>query len=274
MSAKIYKFQATIEKTPDQDGAYIAVPFDIKKEFKKGRLPVHATFDGEPYDGNIVNMGLKNPDGTTRYIIGINQSLRAKINRQPGDTIKVTIKERKPSPQMKLYIAGKVSDNSLHGRHNWRSDFCADLAHRSGIKLESLDPLAIEFSTMSPSEIFEKDCYLISQCDAMVVYLSDDISVGGSQEILIAKYFKKPVIGLAPHGGKFNGSSRMIGGKLVNNYQCPFVFSTCDVVAGDIPQAARALVDCYNGKIKVKTLDIIRRAARKLPLTPPAMVQS
>ena len=94
MSNKNYEFEAIIQKVPDLDGAYIAVPFDIKVEFGKGRLPVHATFDGEPYDGSIVNMGIKSPDGSICYIIGIRKDIRVKIGKQPGDSIKVTIKPR------------------------------------------------------------------------------------------------------------------------------------------------------------------------------------
>ena len=33
-------------------------------------------FDGIPYDGSIVNMGVKNPDGSVCYIIGILKSIR------------------------------------------------------------------------------------------------------------------------------------------------------------------------------------------------------
>ncbi|MDR3012030.1 MAG: DUF1905 domain-containing protein [Chitinispirillales bacterium] len=91
---KIYEFEATIQKASDQDAAYIAVPFDIKTKFGKGRLPVHATFDGEPYSGSIVNMGIKNPDGSICYIIGIRKDIRAKIGKQAGDSILVTIRER------------------------------------------------------------------------------------------------------------------------------------------------------------------------------------
>lgn len=94
MKSKIYKFEAVIQKVPDQDGAYIAVPFDIKDEFGKGRARVHATFDGEPYDGSVVNMGVKNPDGSVCYIIGVRKDIRAKIDKQPGDSIHVTLKER------------------------------------------------------------------------------------------------------------------------------------------------------------------------------------
>ena len=89
-----YQFEAAIQKSPDQDAAYIAVPFDLKSMFGKGRLAVRATFDGVPYNGSIVNMGVKNPDGSVCYIIGIRKDIRTKIGKQAGDVVKVTIKER------------------------------------------------------------------------------------------------------------------------------------------------------------------------------------
>ena len=95
MTDKIYEFTAIIKSVPDIDGAYIEFPYDIRAEFGKGRVRVHATFDGEPYDGSIVNMGVKNEDGSVCYIIGIRKDIRAKIGKQAGDSIKVTIKERK-----------------------------------------------------------------------------------------------------------------------------------------------------------------------------------
>ena len=52
--AKVYEFEAVILKVPDIDGAYIEIPFDVKAEFGKGRVPVSATFDGEPYVGSLV----------------------------------------------------------------------------------------------------------------------------------------------------------------------------------------------------------------------------
>ena len=64
-----YEFETVIQNSLDQDAAYVAVPFDIKTEFGKGRVKVYATFDGEPYDSSIVNMGVKNPDGSVCYIL-------------------------------------------------------------------------------------------------------------------------------------------------------------------------------------------------------------
>jgi len=90
-----FEFEAIIQKTEDQDVAYVAVPLDIKKEYGVGRLKVRATFDGMPYDGSIVNMGVKNADGSVCYIIGVRKDVRAKIGKQAGDVVKVTIVPRK-----------------------------------------------------------------------------------------------------------------------------------------------------------------------------------
>ncbi|MGR4071495.1 DUF1905 domain-containing protein [Streptococcus suis] len=91
---KVYEFQAVIHPVPDKGGAYIIFPYDIRKEFGKGRVKVHATFDGYPYDGSIVNMGMKDEEGNICYILGIQKAIRATIGKQPGDTVFVTIRER------------------------------------------------------------------------------------------------------------------------------------------------------------------------------------
>ncbi|MGI6123755.1 MAG: DUF1905 domain-containing protein [Acetivibrionales bacterium] len=94
MNQKTYEFEAIIRKVPDIDGAYVEFPYDVKSEFGKGRVKVHAMFDGVPYDGSIVNMGVKNTDGSVCYIIGLRKDIRAKIGKQAGDVVKVIIKER------------------------------------------------------------------------------------------------------------------------------------------------------------------------------------
>ena len=40
------------------DGAYVEIPFDVRKEFGKGRVKVSATFDGISYEGSLVRMGV------------------------------------------------------------------------------------------------------------------------------------------------------------------------------------------------------------------------
>lgn len=140
-----------------------------------------------------------------------------------------------------VYVAGKVSKESVFGTHHWRDAFCAQLETLSGVRLKNLDPTRIEGDQGDYKKVFAACCDMIKCSDVLIVYLSDDISIGGSQEILIAKYFNKPVIGLAPKGGKFNGSTKEYFGQIVKNYKDPFVFSTCDVVCEDIQSVAKTL---------------------------------
>lgn len=142
---------------------------------------------------------------------------------------------------MKVYIAGNVKKDSSFGTHHWRDGFIKELERLNGLTLENMDPLRPEGASDSPKAIFEKDCQLIYSCDVFIVYLSDDISVGGSQEILIARYFKKSVIGLAPKGGKFNGATREMYGELLTDYKDPFVFTTCDIVCDSLEEVAEVL---------------------------------
>jgi bifunctional DNA-binding transcriptional regulator/antitoxin component of YhaV-PrlF toxin-antitoxin module len=91
MNSKTYKFEAEIKKVPGIDGAYVVFPYDIRQEFGMGRVKVHVLFDGEPYVGSIVNMGVKNEDGSICYIIGILKEIRKKIYKQAGDTVEVIV---------------------------------------------------------------------------------------------------------------------------------------------------------------------------------------
>lgn len=84
----LHAFKASIIQNGNMDAAYIIVPIDIKEVYGKGRLSVHATFDGEPYDGQVVRMG------TPDYIIGIRKDIRKKIGKTFGDEIAVTIEPR------------------------------------------------------------------------------------------------------------------------------------------------------------------------------------
>lgn len=71
-----YEYDAILHENPDNGGAYVTFPWDLKKEFGKSRIKAHAEFDGVPYDGSIVNMGLKNPDGSVCYVIGVLKAIR------------------------------------------------------------------------------------------------------------------------------------------------------------------------------------------------------
>ena len=89
-----YTFDAVLHEIPENGGAYVIFPWDIRKEFGKGRVKVHATFDGVPYDGSVVNMGVKDENGEICYVIGVLKAIRKELGKKDGDTIHVVITER------------------------------------------------------------------------------------------------------------------------------------------------------------------------------------
>lgn len=87
----IYTFDAILHEIPEKGGAYVIFPYDLRKEFGKGRVKVHATFNDIPYDGSIINMGIKDEEGKICYIIGVRKSIRQSLNVKEGDSLHVTI---------------------------------------------------------------------------------------------------------------------------------------------------------------------------------------
>ena len=92
--SKQYEYDAVIRELPEKGGAYVVFPWNIREAFGKGRVKVHATFDGIPYDGSIVNMGVKNEDGSVCYILGMLKAIRAQLGKGDGDTVHMVIVER------------------------------------------------------------------------------------------------------------------------------------------------------------------------------------
>ena len=90
-----YAFDAILKKVPDLDGAYVEIPFDVQEVFGAGRVSVHATFDGVPYDGLLVRMG------TPGHILGVRKDIRAKLGKQPGEYVHVTLRRRIPPSKEK-----------------------------------------------------------------------------------------------------------------------------------------------------------------------------
>ncbi len=87
-----HRFTARIERNGDMDAAYVVVPVNIRECYGKGRLKVEATFDGEPYSGSVVNMGVTDDKGRVSYIIGVTKAIRQKIGKTFGDTVSVTLR--------------------------------------------------------------------------------------------------------------------------------------------------------------------------------------
>lgn len=85
MNKKI-EFDAVLVSAGDGGGVYAEVPFNVEEVFgSKGRVPITALIEGEPYKGSLMNMG------TGCHIFPVLKAIREKIGKQVGDTVHVQI---------------------------------------------------------------------------------------------------------------------------------------------------------------------------------------
>jgi len=88
---KTYEYDAVIHEMPDNGGAYVIFPWNIREEFGKGRVAVRAEFDGISYEGSIVNMGVRDEAGNVCYILGMLKKIRQQLGKGGGDTVHMKI---------------------------------------------------------------------------------------------------------------------------------------------------------------------------------------
>ena len=132
-------FDGVIIKEPDHGGAYVEIPFDVQEIFGKHIVSVHVTFDGEAYDGRLVKMG------TPCHIIGIRKDIRAKIGKQPGDTVHVTLEERMPeapkTTTVDEYIAQYAGEirQRMEELRNWIHECAPEATERICMNIPTYD---------------------------------------------------------------------------------------------------------------------------------------
>lgn len=86
-----YEFDAIIEPVENKGGSFVRVPIGLRAEFGKGRLKVHVLLNDVPYEGSVVNMGVKNEDGSICYIIGVRKDIQKQMGKEIDDVIHVIL---------------------------------------------------------------------------------------------------------------------------------------------------------------------------------------
>ncbi len=126
-----------------------------------------------------------------------------------------------------IYLAGKVrKDKEITDMQDWRS-FYAENLKRKDIKL--FTPENSLEDTNDTDSIFGLDCYLIKKADLILVNGSTKLGLGTAQEILIAKYFKKPVLIVIPPNSH-NRRDLVMHGIKYQDWIHPFLVASTDQI--------------------------------------------
>jgi hypothetical protein len=167
--------------------------------------------------------------------------------------------------KMKVYLAGSVSKGDKDERKilNWRKDYKQKLSSIEELKF--LDPSDITKFEGEPLLVFGGDCSYIKKSDLIIVFAGVKIGVGTAQEMLVAKYFRKPVITVLPKDTHHRRSYLNFEGRIVEDWIHPFIFSTSDLIVEKIEDAISWIEEYIKnpGSKKIKDISLIDNAIKE-----------
>ena len=154
---------------------------------------------------------------------------------------------------MKIYLAGKVPKWDHDIMEDWRFRYREVLGSENGISY--LDP-NIPVDESDPLCVFGMDCGFIESADLIIVNAEEKLWLVTSQELLIAKYFSKPVIAVIPKDTAHRKSNITFHGKLIEDWIHPFIFATSDLIVENVENIS---LDSIRN-IHIKNISIVDEA--------------
>ncbi len=157
----------------------------------------------------------------------------------------------------KIYLAGKVAKGSeIATATDWRAAYISKLSR--GGDFEFLSPENPLLDESQPLLVFGHDCYLIRECDILVVDASSKLGVGSAQEMIIAKHYGKYVYTILPKDTHHRRSNLLMYDVVVEDWIHPFVFAFSDRIFCDIDELAEFFGDRGQCLLREPKFDIDR----------------
>jgi len=160
---------------------------------------------------------------------------------------------------MKIYLAGSVpkGDKEAEVFDNWRKRY-------QGLLLavfpdaDFIDPYVREADESDPLLVAGFDCAHIKTADLVVVHAEEKLGAGTSQELVVAKYFHRPVITVLPKDSHHRRSNITFHDVFIKDWTHPFIHTFSDFIVErveDIGKIAPKLATAH-----VKDIGIIDEA--------------
>ncbi len=162
---------------------------------------------------------------------------------------------------MKIYLAGSIpkGDTESQTFHNWREHYQTVLAPI--FDADFLIPKAGEVDETDAMLVLGKDSLSIKTADLIVANSEDRLGAGTAMELVIAKYFKKPVITVLPKDTYHRRSNVVFEGVTIEDWVHPFIKAFSDFVIEKIENVAEIKEEVF--KISVKDITVIDQAVAR-----------
>lgn len=155
---------------------------------------------------------------------------------------------KKPQ-RIKIYLAGRIPIGDEPGIDpHWREKYIQRLKKLIPQAI-FVDPSYREIKEEDHKAVFGHDLFLIRQADLMLVNAEMPVGLGTAQEMVIAKYFQKPIITVSPGGSYYSPAVTKINGKNVKNWHHPFLAILSDQIIEDVQELKPILIKLKGERI-------------------------
>jgi hypothetical protein len=172
-----------------------------------------------------------------------------------------------PGESYKIYLSGKVRKSTqIPDVYDWRDFYVRNITRKD---IQLLTPEYIEEDNSKRQLIFGRDCKLIQLSDLVLVNGTEQLGAGTAQEIMVAKYFKKPVLIVLPINSHHRKSSLVTFQGTIEDWISPFIFETTDFIAESHDAAILFINDIEKLVFSknIKDITVIDKAQRAFELT-------
>jgi len=133
----------------------------------------------------------------------------------------------------KICLVGAIpkGDSERKDWIDWKTHYKSILSRIDGVEFVDGDDWKDE---TKPLLLFGHDANLVKASDLTIVNAENKLGAGTAQEMLIAKYFSKPVITILPKDTHHRRSNILFDGNFIDDWIHPFLLNTSDLVVGAI----------------------------------------
>jgi hypothetical protein len=108
-----------------------------------------------------------------------------------------------------------------------------------------------------PELTFAHDVYQIKHSDVIIVNGENKLGAGTAQEMVIAKYLKKPVISVLPKNSHHRRSNVVFDGETIEDWIHPFILAFSDAIVENIDESLDCLKKFENNSAKIKGIEVV-----------------
>lgn len=160
---------------------------------------------------------------------------------------------------MKICLIGSIpkGDDNRETWIDWKISYKNKLSGITNLEFTDGDLWKDE---SQPFLLVGHDAYQIKMSDIIIVNAEKKLGAGSAQEMLIAKYFSKPVITVLPKNSHHRKQNIKFDGCLIEDWIHPFVMITSDLIVEKIEDAVEWIRAYENKPRSVKDITVIDKA--------------